>query len=60
MPIAMQSAACRSALLLDAVEYAAKARELGLDVELWLTADQPHGFFNDGSWLEVTALRQGR
>lgn len=42
------------------VEYAAKARELGLDVELWLAADQPHGFFNDSPWLEVTTLRLDR
>jgi acetyl esterase len=45
------------AALAQGVEYAAKARELGLDVELWLASDQPHGFFNDNPWLEVTTLR---
>ncbi|MGB7323493.1 MAG: hypothetical protein WBD31_01385, partial [Rubripirellula sp.] len=39
------------------IEYQAKARELGLDVEFWLATDQPHGFFNDSPWLEVTTLR---
>lgn len=43
--------------LAQGVEYAAKARELGLDVELWLAPDKPHGFFNDTPWLEVTTLR---
>jgi hypothetical protein len=46
--------------LAQGVEYAAQARELGLDVELWLAADQPHGFFNDSPWLEVTTLRLDR
>lgn len=39
------------------VEYATKAKELGLDVELWWAADQGHGFFNDTPWLEVTTQR---
>jgi acetyl esterase/lipase len=45
------------AALEQGVEYVAKASELGLDVELWLASDQPHGFFNDSPWLEVTTLR---
>jgi acetyl esterase/lipase len=46
--------------LVQGVEYAAKARELGLDVELWLAPDQPHGFFNEAPWLEVTTERLDR
>jgi acetyl esterase len=38
-------------------EYAAKAKGLGLDVELWWGADQNHGFFNESPWLEVTTER---
>ncbi len=43
--------------LAQGIEYSAKARELNLDVELWLAPDQPHGFFNDSPWLEVTTMR---
>jgi acetyl esterase/lipase len=45
------------AALEQGVEYVTKASELGLDVELWLASDQPHGFFNESPWLEVTTLR---
>ena len=43
-----------------ASEYAAKASELGLDVEMLLANVQPYGFFNDSPWLEVTTLRLDR
>ncbi|PQO26353.1 hypothetical protein C5Y96_20155 [Blastopirellula marina] len=36
------------------VEYVAKAKDLGLDVDLWWAAGKGHGFFNDSPWLEVT------
>jgi len=39
------------------VQYADKAKGLGLDVELWWGADQQHGFFNESPWLEVTIER---
>lgn len=39
------------------VEYAAKANDLGLDVELWWAANEEHGFFNESPWLEVTTKR---
>ena len=45
------------ALAEHGVEYVAKAKELGLDVEMWWAADQGHGFFNDAPWLEVTTQR---
>jgi len=44
-------------LAASGVEFAAKGKELGLDVELWWAADQPHGFFNATPWLEVTTRR---
>ncbi len=56
-PPAMLFFGSEDAALAQGDEYAAKARELGLDVELWLASDQPHGFFNDSPWLEVTTLR---
>lgn len=56
-PPAMLFYGSEDAALAQGVEYAAKARDLGLDVELWLASDQPHGFFNDSPWLEVTTLR---
>jgi acetyl esterase/lipase len=46
--------------LAQGVEYSDKARELGLDVELWLASGQPHGFFNESPWLEVTTLHLDR
>ncbi|MEZ6131081.1 MAG: alpha/beta hydrolase [Planctomycetaceae bacterium] len=48
------------ALAESGLEYLAKAKELGLDVEPWWAADQPHGFFNDSPWLEVTTLQLDR
>ena len=39
------------------VQYAAKAKELGLDAQLWWAADQGHGFFNNPPWLQVTTRR---
>lgn len=44
------------AALAQGIEYADKANDLGLDVELWLAFGQPHGFFNESPWLEVTTL----
>lgn len=42
------------------VEYAAKAKDLGIDVELWWAADQGHGFFNRTPWLALTTQRTDR
>lgn len=45
------------ALSKHGVEYAAKAKELGLNVHLLWAAGQGHGFFNNSPWLEVTTQR---
>lgn len=42
-------------LLEHGTEYAAKAKTLGVRVELFTAADQPHGFFNRSPWCEITA-----
>jgi len=47
-------------LAASGIEYVAKAKALGLDVESWWAKDQPHGFFNDTPWLEVTTQRLDR
>lgn len=39
------------------VEYAAKAKELGVRAELWTAADMGHGFFNKSPWTQVTARK---
>jgi acetyl esterase len=41
-------------------EYAAKAKALGVRVEFYTAADQPHGFFNRSPWCEATAERADR
>jgi acetyl esterase len=48
------------ALAASGVEYLAKANELGLEVEPWWATDQPHGFFNETPWLEVTTWQLDR
>lgn len=35
-------------------EYAAKAKEVGVSVELLTAPEQPHGFFNRSPWIEAT------
>lgn len=42
------------AMLSQAKEYAAMAKKLGADVELFTAAKQPHGFFNRSPWIETT------
>ncbi len=41
-------------LLKTAEEYVAKAKPLGLDVELYTAEGMPHGFFNRSPWTERT------
>jgi acetyl esterase len=41
-------------LLEGARAYQAKARKLGVEVQLYLARDQKHGFFNRGPWLSRT------
>jgi acetyl esterase len=41
-------------------EFAAKATKLGVNVELWSAADQPHGFFNRSPWIESTTRAADR
>lgn len=36
-------------------EFVAKAKELGVAVEMWTAAKQPHGFFNRSPWIEATS-----
>jgi acetyl esterase len=45
------------ALKTGADAYMEKASALKLRAELWLAADQPHGFFNRSPWTEVTARK---
>ncbi|CAN5241340.1 alpha/beta hydrolase [soil metagenome] len=42
-------------MLEQGVEYAKKARDLGVPVELLVAPKQPHGFFNRSPWIESTA-----
>jgi acetyl esterase/lipase len=42
-------------MLVGAERYVAKARPLGVRVELWTASGQPHGFFNRSPWIEATA-----
>ena len=42
------------AMLAQGEEYATKAKELGVSVELSTAAKQPHGFFNRSPWIEST------
>jgi acetyl esterase/lipase len=42
------------AMLAQGEEYATKAKELGVSVELFTAAKQPHGFFNRSPWIEST------
>ncbi len=42
------------ALLSQAKDYTAKAKEVGADVVLFTAAKQPHGFFNRSPWIEST------
>jgi len=44
------------AALAQGKEFAAKAKELGVSVELLTAAKQPHGFFNRSPWIESTTL----
>jgi len=44
------------AALAQGREFAAKAKELGVPVELLTAAKQPNGFFNRPPWLESTTL----
>lgn len=44
-------------LLEHGVEYASKASQLGVRVELYTADGQPHGFFNRTPWCEVTARK---
>jgi acetyl esterase/lipase len=39
------------------IEYAAKAKVLGVRADLHRADDQPHGFFNRSPWLEVTTAK---
>lgn len=41
-------------------QYVAKAREWGVQTELWLGKGQSHGFFHDSPWLEVSTDRMDR
>ncbi len=41
-------------MLAQGEEYATKAKELGVSVELSTAAKQPHGFFNRSPWIEST------
>jgi acetyl esterase/lipase len=42
------------AMLAHGKEYATKAKELGVQVELLTAPKQPHGFFNRSPWIEAT------
>ena len=42
------------AMLSQGKEFAAKAKELGVPVELLTAPKQPHGFFNRSPWIEAT------
>ncbi len=37
-------------------EYIAKAKDLGLDAQMYMAAGQPHGFFNRSPWQERTTF----
>lgn len=39
------------------MEYASKAKELGVRAELWTADGMGHGFFNKSPWTEVTAKK---
>ncbi len=42
------------AMLGQGEEYAKKAKELGVSMELYTAPKQPHGFFNRSPWIEST------
>jgi acetyl esterase/lipase len=42
------------AMLAQGEEYAKKAKERGVPVELYTAPKQPHGFFNRSPWIEST------
>lgn len=42
------------AMLAQGEEYATKAKDLGVSVELFTATKQPHGFFNRSPWIEST------
>ena len=35
-------------------KYITRARELGIQAELWIARGQEHGFFNKSPWTEAT------
>ena len=41
-------------------EFLTKGKSLGVRVELYTAADQPHGFFNRPPWCELTARAADR
>ncbi len=41
-------------------EYLAKAKPLGVRVEMFTAAGQPHGFFNRSPWTEATTVQADR
>lgn len=57
LPPSIQFFGTADKLKLGGDEYIAKARALGLRAEMGSAAGQPHGFFNQSPWIEVTARK---